>query len=314
MRRLLPCLAALAACGEPDPVDTDDTDTASLDCPPALQHDGRCDPDRLPSCRDSTDVGDDGTVDSLIERTFNDRLLPLSVRFDHDADGAWDTVWTYTHDGDIETFAQDADGDGTVDSRPWTRWTPDRQRVLEFTSDADADGTWESRSLTTYDTLDRPTRTTTDDGDDGSIDRTSTTTWTGARPDGDEVESYDETTDGTPDRRIARVWADGRELSTRVDEGADGTWDSAVARTFDGDLLQRFETDADGVPGFESATTYTYDDRGLLARTDTTRDGVPTFRVTYTRDADGVILNIVSDDLTAGTTTRTTYDRGCLPR
>lgn len=188
-----------------------------------------------------------------------------------------------------DTAADDGGSDeGTSDSDTDTDTDADTDSDADADSDTDTDTATDTGEVRTEpaDLSGCVSIDETDEEDDGTIERTSTSTYDAQGllvsflvddddPDsavtttfvrdgvGNELErQFDNDGDGTVDDVHFRTWTATNELETYcVDYGDDGTCDYAERITYDptSGLRSLYEQDGDGDAVYESSCTYTYD-------------------------------------------------------
>ena len=218
----------------------------------------------------STDRGDDGTIDTVQETTFNEATQRSLLREDRDGDGEFEivTAFDYVYDGNrlirVET---DDDADGTVDiveTREYTTagriWRTIRDEGADGKPDRIEESTWDADNRRIRSTIDAPVGGPVETiqeyayGNDAGMNGRlmhrynerglvqSTRYETRYLPSGQlESMDIDLTDDGQVDNRIERVYdADGQMIGTLTDNGADGTIDTLHSYIYsdDGRLIE----------------------------------------------------------------------------
>ncbi|MCB9663450.1 MAG: hypothetical protein H6732_05040 [Alphaproteobacteria bacterium] len=348
-------LAACSAGGDKGADDTDpDTDTGAVDSSPGDTGDTA---DTAPvACVTTNEIDSDGdgTPDQRSTSTFEGARR--TVLIDSDGDGTDDrrleSTWvdeerttlkdvttyglpgeeviyrersTVDPEGRVTRREQDADADGTIDVLTLTSWGAGAEEYeQEVITDEDDDGTPDTRETRTQDAEGRVTRTSWDEGADGTREQLRTWTYAGLvtelktfEPEGTLVEglrttanaagdpTFEETDadgDGTYTSEADHTWkqtwrSDGQPEITELDglgEAPDGVWDERTVRTYDGaGLLRTTELESAG-SGVYARMTFTYDGAGheLTREDDLDADGTIVDGVRRTVDADGNPLTV----------------------
>jgi hypothetical protein len=242
--------------------------------------------------------------------------LRVEVETDWTQDGSPTTreVAVYDPDGRVVHDESDVDGSDDPSDHEASDWTYDghgrpatRAVYLDGVLDRaerwdpvyDADGHeleeayyWrgrrvEERRRWTWDDLGQRLEETVDQGDDGTIDETTTWVWIDGRV------ATEESVDAPPTRRLRSTYdADGHLVRSELDDLDDGDVDASTAYTYDdrGNLvLDQRDTDGDGQIDVEVRTTNTYDaSERLIEQAVSDEDGVVAYRTTFTWDGDEV--------------------------
>lgn len=224
-----------------------------------------------------------------------DDLSVLTISTDSGGDGTIDRVmqWSYDDRGNRVLVEEDLDGDAIFEKTTWHEHLVDeRGRVIRVESDEGMDGTIDAVETRTYNERGRVLEIVHDQDNDGRPDKIETNTWNemGLRvrwatdqPVGGPVEMIQEwdfdDTGHSPGRTLTRLVgenrtvtrynnvfdASGRLHAFEVDNGADGTIDNRGVRFYDpsGVMVEtRNDIDNDGTP--DNATIYDYDAEGRL--------------------------------------------------
>jgi hypothetical protein len=215
-----------------------------------------------------TDRGDDGTIDSTQETTFDENHQRVLLREDRDGDGVFERVTAYAHvwdQGRIIRIETDEGADGTLDGVETREYTLSGQ-LWRTVRDDDADGTPERIDESTWDANGRRIRSAMDMPAGGVVET---------------LHDYMYGNDNVLDGRLLRRFNDsGMVQSTRyeneylpngrlgrlgIDLQDDGAIDNRVERIYDNEgrmIGSLTDTGADGT--IDTLHSYVYSDEGRL--------------------------------------------------
>jgi len=290
-------------------------------------------------CELAVDNGEDGVIDSLEVRTYDDHDNLLTVDLDSDNDGVVDVsrgyTYTYHGNGGVASTREDANGDGVWETE--YQYNESGQMVL-LGWDDDGDGVADRGYRFTYGPSDQLQteafydawpfdsvvwdKTYQYDSDGYLIEIESfnhvqqqvtaieTHTWNANHT--VEDMALDRNDDGIIDASYHSEYdLDGNQILHEPDWDGDGLADYIATTTYaDGLTVEStLDEDADGV--VDSRTTYTYDAHGRLIETsiDSPVDGTADQSTTWSYDKSGNALTARWHD--ASDITLTTYDYAC---
>lgn len=210
-----------------------------------------------------TDQLDDGDLDNVTTFAYTAETQASVAEYDTDGDGVREgvsrTVTSTIHFGLTIEANVDANGDGVFESDLTVTLEssfgdPLEQRLESASSDP-------LKFLHTYDAERRLVHTEIDFSSDGSVDDEKTFTYDDVARTMTLVDASDNGTSGFT--RVVTSDAAGRTVLDEQDTGSDGSIDSFVTYTYDGDHLSTAVLQIPGA-GYTSTTTFTYDAEGRL--------------------------------------------------
>lgn len=213
-----------------------------------------------------TDQLDDGDVDNITTFEHLDGRKVTNVAFDSDGDGTLNALSytlssTFQHEITVE-YTLDIDGDGAFEIElTSTKSTPEGDPLVQ-----QYDGGTGSvlTYVHTYDSERRPLTSEIDFESDGMVDDEKTYTYDDVTNVMTVLDAVDNGTSGY--LREITTDASGRPLLDRVDNAANGSWDTIATFTYVDDRLTQVVTEVPSA-SYVATTTHAYDASGRRSST-----------------------------------------------